>query len=105
MKIIDLHGLAPASARVAVIDWLRELGASSASAELDVVIVTGQGNGSPIPGQSAVKEAVLELLTSELNPQLHCAVPEHNTGRIQVSAADWAAWLKAVDLEAWLQGR
>ena len=105
VNIIDLHGLSPATARIAIIDWLRELQASPASAELDVVIVTGQGNGSRVAGQSAVKEAVLELLTSELNLRLSCVVPAHNPGRIHVSASEWAAFLKTVDIEAWLQDR
>ena len=103
----DLHNLSPPTARVAVLEWLLDLRARDvpASAELDVVIVTGQGNSSPIPGGSSVREAVLGLLTAELKPPLLCKVPEHNPGRIHVSASDWAAWLKAVDLEAWLQGR
>ena len=104
---IDLHNLSSSTARVAIICWLLELQATQrpAAAELDVLIVTGRGNRSPVPGESAVREAVLELLTSELKPPLLCKFPEHNPGCIQVPASDWAAWLKAVDLEAWLEGR
>ena len=104
---LDLHGLAHSSARVAVVGWLLELKARghSAAANTGGFIVTGRGNRSRVVGQSAVREAVLELLTAELRPPLACELPIENPGCIVAHAPGWAAWLKAVDLEAWLQGR
>eukprot|EP00850_Spirogloea_muscicola_P023786 SM000388S14666 [mRNA] locus=s388:48646:53735:+ [translate_table: standard] len=85
--VIDLHGLSKTEARTAVLSVLRlikERHGKSKPVLDDLVIITGVGKHSEVPGVSVVREAVLHVLQVELGLPVLASNPHAAQERLEV---------------------
>eukprot|EP00898_Chlorokybus_atmophyticus_P002949 jgi/Chlat1/3655/Chrsp238S03642 len=83
--LIDLHGLNAAEARAAVLSLLKLVRSRHREGDVvrDLVIITGQGHKSRVPGNAVVRSAVTDLLEKELALSV-LSTPTVTPKRIQV---------------------
>jgi len=88
--IIDLHGLSKAEARTAVLAVLRiikERHSLEDPIKDDLVIITGVGRRSDIPGSPVIRDVVLQVLETELGlPVTSTPLDGHNLVSTAVSS-------------------
>jgi pentatricopeptide repeat domain-containing protein 1 len=95
---IDLHEMSAGAAQAATTLWLEAIVATSlerpAALPQLFTVVTGQGHGSRVTGESVVKDAVTSFLLEELGSPFKA--PENNAGRLEADQAAVCAWLAAL---------
>ncbi|KAK3259561.1 hypothetical protein CYMTET_31442 [Cymbomonas tetramitiformis] len=92
---LDLHGMESGCAQCMVIIWLARLAddPQDFNPRTKLNIITGQGNHSPVRGESSVRESVVDMLHQLASPFTALG---YNRGRLSAPMGELQTWLALV---------